>query len=118
MREWFMGRFWSVGLSSWLLVGVLAPVGASAQTAPSGSLSLNDAIQLALKNYPAIKERRARAQAADETIGVARTAYLPRLDVLWQGNRATRNNIFGLLLPQAIVPPVSGPVLGTTSSDS
>ena len=38
--------------------------------------------------------------------------------VLWQQNRATRNNIFGLLLPQGIVPPISGPVLGTQSSDS
>jgi hypothetical protein len=37
-----------------------------------------------LKNYPAIKESRARAQAAEEGVAVARTAYLPRLDMLWQ----------------------------------
>src|SRR5205823_4369445 len=42
---------------------------------------------------------------------------LPRLDLLWQANRATRNNVFGLLLPQAVIPPISGPVLGTTSYD-
>jgi len=65
-----------------------------------------------------VKESRARTQAADATIGVAQTAYLPRLDALWQVNRATHNNVFGLLLPQGVVPPVSGPVLGTTSSDS
>src|SRR5881296_3065887 len=88
----------------------LSPAPARAQPAGSGPLSLNDAVQLALKNYPAIKESRARALAADEGIGVARTAYLPRLDTLWQANRATTNNVFGLLLPQPIVPPISGPV--------
>ena len=97
---------------------VLSPRRAVAQPAASGPLSLNDAVQLALKNYPAIKESRARAQAADEGIGVARTAYLPRLDMLWQENRATRNNVFGLLLPQSIVPPIAGPVLATHSYDS
>jgi outer membrane protein TolC len=81
-------------------------------------MTLNEAIEAALKNYPAIKARRARTQAADEGIGVARTAYLPRLDFLWQENRATTNNVFGLLLPQGIVPPISGPVLGTRSYDS
>src|SRR5207245_8552746 len=50
-----------------------------------------------------------------EGIGVARTAYLPRLDMMWQENRATTNNIFGLLLPQPVVPSISGPVLGTRS---
>jgi outer membrane protein TolC len=76
---------------------------------------VSDVIELALKNYPAIKESRARAQAAQEGIGAAQTAYLPRLDTVWQLNRATTNNVFGLLFPQAVVPPISGPVLGTRS---
>jgi outer membrane protein TolC len=79
---------------------------------------LNDAVKRALENYPAIRESRARSQAAEDAIAVARTAYLPRLDMMWQQNRATSNNVFGLLLPQSIVPPISGPVLGTRSSDS
>ena len=54
----------------------------AAQTPSGGPLTLNEAIQLALKNYPAIKESRARAQAAEEGVGVARTAYLPRLDMM------------------------------------
>ena len=33
-------------------------------------------------------------------------------------NRATRNNVFGLLLPQTIVPNISGPVLGTNNGSS
>jgi outer membrane protein len=41
---------------------------------------------------------------------LARTSYLPRADMVWQTNRATDNNITGLLLPQSIIPPISGPV--------
>jgi outer membrane protein len=104
-------------LSTFLGTFVCAGAIVSAQT-ESAALTLKDAVQLALKSYPALKERRARAQAAEEGVGVARTAYLPRLDMVWQENRATTNNVFGLLLPQSIVPPISGPVLGTHSYDS
>jgi outer membrane protein len=84
----------------------------------TGALTLGDAMQLALKNYPAVKESRARAQAAEEGVGVARTAYLPRLDMLWQENRATTNNVFGLLLPQSMIFSMTGPVQGTRSLDT
>lgn len=97
---------------------VFVPAQGFGQTAGAGPLTLNDAVQLALKNYPAVRESRARTQAAEEAIAVARTAYLPRVDMMWQQNRATRNNVFGLLLPQSIVPPISGPVLGTESPDT
>ena len=97
---------------------LLFPVRLAAQTAPAAPLTLHDAVDLALKNYPALKERRARARAAEAGIDVARTAFLPRVDLVWQENRATTNNVFGLLLPQAIVPPISGPVLGARSADS
>src|SRR5947199_269084 len=114
MRERLMnGRLAFVG--SIVLMCLPIPSRTFAQAAPLGPLSLTDAVQLALKNYPAIKESRARAQAAYEGIGVARTAYLPRLDAIWQENRATTNNVFGLLLPQSVVPSISGPVLGTRS---
>ncbi|HSB08604.1 MAG TPA: TolC family protein [Blastocatellia bacterium] len=61
---------------------------------------------------------RSRGAGAEAGIDLARTAYLPRTDLLWQENRASRNNIFGLLLPQSVVPGISGPVLGTKSVDS
>ncbi len=114
MRERSVGRHvWWIGFA---LVGcVLSRTDAAAQSPGAGPLTLNDAIGLALKNYPAIKESRARAQAAEEGVGVARTAYLPRLDLIWQESRATTNNVFGLLLPQSVVPSISGPVLGTRS---
>src|SRR2546425_5113892 len=119
MRERSVDRpLWRCWIGFAIAGCVLSSGRAVAQPAVSGPLSLNDAVQLALKNYPALKESRAGARAADEGIGVARTAFLPRLDMLWQENRATHNNVFGLLLPQPIVPPISGPVLGTRSYDS
>ncbi len=84
----------------------------------ANKLTLEGAIQLALKNYPAIRSARAQADAAAAGADLARTSYLPRADLLWQENRATRNNVFGTLLPQAILPSMSGPVLGTTDSAS
>jgi outer membrane protein TolC len=96
-----------------LIVGFLAmmPAYARAQEPQGAPLTLAAAVDLALRNHPAPREARASATAASQEIGVARTAYLPRLDLIWQANHATRNNVFGLLLPQFVVPPVSGPVL-------
>jgi outer membrane protein len=51
-------------------------------------------------------------------VAVARTAYLPRADMLWQTNRATANNTYGLLLPQGVIPPISGPVLASDNTRS
>ena len=86
MRQRAAGRWvrWIVLACS----GCVTCTDVAAQTPSAVSLTLNEAIQLALKNYPAIKESRARAQAAEAGVGVARTAYLPRLDMMWQENRA------------------------------
>ena len=83
------------------------------QPGPAGGLSLGQAIALALKNYPSIRVSQEQINAAAAGIQLARTAYLPRVDMLAQANRATRNNVFGLLLPQSVIPSMSGPVLGT-----
>jgi outer membrane protein len=79
-----------------------------AQTAP---LTLPDAVRLSVGHYPSVKASAEQAAAAAEAIGLARTAYLPRVDMLAQFNRATRNNVFGMVLPQSVVPSISGPVL-------
>lgn len=93
-------------------LSIAVSVAASAQQPPDAPLTLGAAVDLALRNHPAIREARAGSVAASADVDVARTAYLPRLDFLWQVNRATRNNVFGLLLPQPVIPSVSGPVLG------
>ena len=110
--------------SSPLIVVVIAAcgwagsVGSVRAQPPPAQLTVLDAIELARKNYPSLKEVRARSEAAQEGVALARTAYIPRLDALWQANRGTHNNVFGLLLPQPVVPPISGPVLGTTTYDA
>ena len=82
---------------------------------PKSPLTLDQAVDFALDNYPAVRAAMERALASKEGVSLSRTAYLPRTDLLWQSNRATQNNIFGLLLPQSVVPPISGPVLPSTS---
>jgi outer membrane protein TolC len=74
-------------------------------------LTLEQVIATADANYPAIKEAQAQQKAAQGGIAVAKTAYLPHTDVLWQTNRATANNILGLLLPQQTISSVTGSVL-------
>jgi outer membrane protein len=73
-------------------------------------LTLEEAVDFALKNYPAVRAALERVKAAQGGVGLARTSYLPRADMVWQTNRATDNNITGLLLPQSIIAPISGPV--------
>ncbi len=82
------------------------------------ALTFTQAIQSALQNYPSIRVSQEQIQAASAGIRLARTAYLPRVDGLAQVNRATRNNVFGLLLPQSVIPSISGPVLGTDNFGS
>lgn len=98
----------------WVLVAAL---GAKSQQTPALSkpFTLDEAINFALTHYPAVKASVERLSAAKEGVSLSRTVYLPKADLFWQSNRATRNNIFGLLLPQPVVPPISGPVLPTTS---
>src|SRR5437870_126866 len=91
---------------------------AQQQQAPSTGLTIAQAVENALRNYPAISVSQEQVNATAAGIDLARTAYLPRVDSLAQFNRATRNNVFGLLLPQGVIPSISGPVLGTNNSYS
>jgi outer membrane protein len=99
-----------------LLPTILAMAAVAQQSGSATSpLTLEAAVNNALSHYPAVRSALERRAAAGAGIGLARTAYLPSANALWQGNRATRNNIFGLLLPQSVVPSISGPVLTSTS---
>lgn len=89
-------------------------VPAQQATSPAG-LSIAQAVEAALRNYPSIRVTQEQMNAAAAGIRLAQTAYLPRVDGLAQVDRATRNNVFGLLLPQSVVPSISGPVLGSNN---
>jgi outer membrane protein TolC len=86
-----------------------------AQQPPPAALTIAQAVQDALRNYPSIRVSQEQINAAAAGIRLARTAYLPRVDGLAQVNRATRNNVFGLLLPQSVIPSMSGPVIGSNN---
>jgi len=92
---------------------------ARAQAAPPvQAITLSDAVQSAVHDYPLVHVTQEELNVSAANIQLARTAYLPRIDGLAQFNRATRNNVFGLLLPQSTVPSMSGPVLGTNNGGS
>ena len=105
-----------------LLVHVLTTAAASAQgNSPppaSQTFTLAQAVQYAVDHYPSARAALEQVNVSTAHVDVAKTAYLPRLDTLWQTNRATANNIFGQLLPQSVLPAISGPVLPSSSSDS
>jgi len=102
----------------WLSFILLSDSVCLAQTSvklPDRPLTLDQAVDFAMANYPAVRASMERTLASKEGVSLSRTAYLPRTDLLWQSNRATRNNIFGLLLPQSVIPSLTGPVLPGTS---
>jgi len=101
----------SLSLAVWFSADAIHAQGA----APPMPVTFQQAIQYALDNYPAIQATMARLAAQESGVDLARTAYLPRVDSTFQINRATRNNVAGLLLPGTLIPPVSGPVSDTTS---
>jgi len=89
---------------------------ACAVLAPCQTLTLAQAVEGALRNYPSIRVTQEEMNAAVAGIRLAQTAYLPRVDGLAQINRATRNTFYGLLLPQNIIPGVDGVPANNTGS--
>jgi outer membrane protein len=90
----------------------------TALSAQTRALTISEAVQGALRNYPSVRVSQEQVNAAAAGINLARTTYLPRVDGIAQANRATRNNLLGLLLPQNTIPSISGPVLGTNNFDT
>lgn len=90
----------------------------AASPLPTSGLSIAQVIQDAQQNYPSIHISEQELNAAVANIDLVRTSYLPRLDGLVEANRATRNNVFGALLPQSVLPSMSGPVIGTNNGGS
>ncbi len=91
------------------MAALLAASALVAQQSPlPSSLTLSQAVEAALNNYPSIRVTQEQMNAAAAGIRLAQTAYLPRVDGLAQADRATRNTFYGLLLPQAVIPGVDG----------
>lgn len=111
----------AIGAALWVLCVVVAafsqPVFAQ-QPSLSFPITLPEAVQYAVDNYPAVRASMARISAQESGVDLARTSYLPRLDTSFQINRATRNNVAGLLLPGTNIPAISGPVSDVTSAST
>ena len=92
------------------------PTSAQPLQTPTPPLTLDQAIQFAVDHYPTVRAAVEQVRASTAGVTVARTSYLPRLDGVWQTNIATTNNVFGQVLPQSVLPALSGPVLPATSA--
>ncbi|MBI3399789.1 MAG: TolC family protein [Acidobacteria bacterium] len=101
-----------------LAVFVLFALAARASAQTPQTFTLERALQYAGDHYPAIRAALEEVNVTSAEARVARAAPLPRLDAIWQSNRATANNIFGQVLPQSVIPAMSGPVLPSASADS
>jgi outer membrane protein TolC len=108
-------------IMSTILGAIAVPLAGVAQVAAQPlpqALTLDQAIEYAAAHYPTVRAALEHVNASAAGVDIARSAYLPRLDSLWQSNRATANNIFGQLLPQSVLPAISGPVLPDPSAPS
>lgn len=112
MNHWSLRTLLVIALT--LAVGGVAP----AQGPTTVTSSLAGVVGEAIKYYPLIRVSQEDLNATAARLALARTAYLPRVDGLAQFNRGTRNNVFGSLLPQSVIPSMSGPVIGTNNGGS
>lgn len=99
---WTSALFLSLGL-------LRGAAGQQPSQAAPAQLRLNDAVQLAVHNYPAVLAAQRAAQQTQAAVGLAKTGYLPDLRLVSQFDRATDNNTPGLLISNGL-PTISGPV--------
>src|SRR5690242_7026261 len=113
-----MNRRCVIPILGFLLHAALASAQAVGAPQPPPTFTLSQALRYAVDHYPSVRAALERTNVAAANVNVVRAGYLPRFDTVWQTNRATANNVFGQLLPQSVIPALSGPVLSSSSSDS
>ena len=92
------------------LIATALPAQQAPPQSPSSPLTIEGAVALSSRNYPAIRGSVAAVAAAESGVDLAKTAYLPSAGMRLGVNWATRNNVFGLTFPNAVLPGISGPV--------
>ncbi len=96
----------------------LRPAMSPAQT--TLKLSLSESVDIASKRFPSISRARMETRTASHDISIAKTEYLPRMDLLFQELRATQNVTAGTILPQFlnVIPIQSGQAQNSSSFSS
>jgi len=100
-----------------LFAPILPKAAAQNQPAPPKTLTLEQAVDYALQNYPAVRASLQQVSAARAGVTLARTQYLPQLTGVYQDSRATQNQVPGIWLGTPITPTVEGPI-GASSGQS
>ncbi|MBI5282965.1 MAG: TolC family protein [Candidatus Solibacter usitatus] len=77
--------------------------------------TIDEVVRRAGQKYAGVEVSLEQAASAAAAVQLARTAYLPRGDFYAQVNRATRNNVFGMTLPNPVIPSISGPPLAANA---
>lgn len=81
----------------------------------AGQVRLSEVLARAQGYDAGLEAAKEKTAAAMLGILTARTAYRPSGEIVAQVNRATRNNIFGMVLPNGGFAPISGPPLATNA---
>jgi outer membrane protein TolC len=84
-----------VHILSLVVAVVAATASAASAQAPDPALqifTLDQALRYAAEHYPTVRSALEQVNASAAGVDVARSAYLPRLDSLWQSSRAPLNN--------------------------
>ncbi len=70
-------------------------------------LTLKDAVELALSNYPSVQASTARERARNAEIWLAKTAYLPKGYMIVNENRGSMNRAASIVYPAHDIPVVA-----------
>jgi len=97
-----------------LFFGLSLPMRGQTNPATPRTFSLEDALNYALQNYPAVRASLDQVNAAHAGITLARAQYLPSLSGVYEDSRATQNQVAGIWLPTSITPTVEGPIAGSS----
>jgi outer membrane protein TolC len=101
-----------------VLVLALVAAAAHAEERPLGPLRLDQAVEFAIAHHPALQAEAAATEVRHAQVAVARTGYLPSVDLSVEINAGTGNVLRGSLYPMHNIPSVSGPPTGRSFTDA
>lgn len=95
-----------------------APVLCAAGEPPPSPLTLEQALRYALAHQPSLRAQSSLAEGAAGRVELARTGYLPEIDLSLELEAGSGNVLRGALFPTRGIPSVSGPPTARSLGDS